>query len=130
MIIDNNKWLIYSKNFATFRRLMRYSSILKLSHMDIHSQRTAATDRRYRIIATILTLESRLEQYSHTPESFEATMDTLDRVDTDVLEAMAQAYELRCGDQFEGADAPVVEHVPINYDELANILAINKIVSI
>jgi len=95
--------------------------------MDIHKARTAACARRYRLIGIILTLESRIEQYQHTPDSFEAAMATLDTVETDVLEAMAHAYELRCSDQFEGSAAPVVEAAPDMFDELAYFLAINKI---
>ena len=93
----------------------------------LHKARTAATDRRYRFIGVILTLGCKLEDVRHTAESFEEAMTTLDRIDTDVLEAMAQAYELRCSDTFEAAYSPVREDQPEHFDELAYILAINKI---
>lgn len=93
----------------------------------LHKARTAATDRRYHLIGIILTLGCRLEDVRHTAESFEEAMTTLDRIDTDILEAMARAYELRCNDQFEASLAPVRIEDPKLPDELIYILNCAKI---
>jgi hypothetical protein len=93
----------------------------------LHKARTAANDKRYHLLGVILTLGCRLEDVRHTAESFEEAMQTLDRIETDMLEAMSHAYELRCSDQFEGACAPVVEESPMMPDELIYILNCAKI---
>lgn len=72
----------------------------------------AERERKYKLIGECLRLSAQIEGIRYSAESFDAAMQCLESSESDVLEAMIHAYNLRINDQSAAAVAPTIERMP------------------
>ncbi len=90
----------------------------------IHQARQRCTQKRYALIAELLRLEVLFSGgIPYTPFGFEQAMQYMDQCENDLIEAKIHAFNKQLDYQEEAHAVPVRE----SFDELAYLLAINKI---